>query len=307
MVELADHQQRVGTDTLTQHDPPLRFIERRSHLYNIAVGDPEPLRGAVVHNNIAVTSDVVRHFFDELGKGQWNLHGLQNLLSKVLPANQVFQDFEMVQDFPGLGRRTMLLNGRLLSLGGPDRDLILLAIEDITGQAQREAELSSTELEKAIWNLSIILGRTYRETRETYDYFREAKDRQNTNNGLFRIVYSLGCLIEREVKEGEHLIVHFRPSLTDQIMHQICGKKWASAIKEKLCELGLADRVDFVLGDAGVVLHRYESLDFVLIDCEKDDYVRFLAKLRLAPGALVVADNILSHQLWDYVRRGRGL
>jgi len=42
----------------------------------------------------------------------------------------------MVQDFPGLGRRTMLLNGRLLPLGGPDHDLILLAIEDITERRQ---------------------------------------------------------------------------------------------------------------------------------------------------------------------------
>ena len=40
----------------------------------------------------------------------------------------------------------------------------------------------------------------------------------------------------------------------------------------------------------------------MLIDCEKDDYARFLAMLRLAPGAVVVADNILSHQLWEYIR-----
>jgi hypothetical protein len=40
-----------------------------------------------------------------------------------------------------------------------------------------------------------------------------------------------------------------------------------------------------------------DALDFVLIDCEKDDYVPFLGLLRLAPGAVVVADNILSHDL----------
>lgn len=107
---------------------------------------------------------------------------------------------------------------------------------------QREEELSGTELEKAIWNLSIILGRTYHETRETYDYFEEAKDRLKSNNGLFRIVHSLGCLIEREIKENDTLIVYFRPSLIDQIMHQMCGKKWAAAAKDKLCELGLEDR-----------------------------------------------------------------
>jgi hypothetical protein len=106
----------------------------------------------------------------------------------------------------------------------------------------RERELSGTELEKAIWNLSIILGRTYHETRETYNYFEGNKDKLKSNNGLFRIVYSLGCLIERELKENDCLIVHFRPSLIDQIVHQISGKKWAATVKGKLCELGLEDR-----------------------------------------------------------------
>lgn len=77
--------------------------------------------------------------------------------------------------------------------------------------------------------------------------------------------------------------------------------------RQMLKALGLSDRVDFVLADAATVLNRYEGLEFALIDCEKEDYVRFLAMLRLAPGAVVVADNILSHELWDYVRHVRSL
>ena len=76
--------------------------------------------------------------------------------------------------------------------------------------------------------------------------------------------------------------------------------------RQRLEQLGLAERVDFVLADAGQVLAQYEALEFVLIDCEKDDYERFLARLRLAPGAVVVADNILSHGLGKYVRAVRG-
>ena len=37
-----------------------------------------------------------------------------------------------------------------------------------------------------------------------------------------------------------------------------------------------------------------------------DDYARFLSLLRLAPGAVVVADNILSHGIADYVAAVRG-
>ena len=69
----------------------------------------------------------------------------------------------------------------------------------------------------------------------------------------------------------------------------------------RLRALDLERYVDFIHADAGTVLVQYEGLEFVLIDCEKDDYVRFLAMLRLAPGAVVVADNILSHDLHEYV------
>ena len=75
--------------------------------------------------------------------------------------------------------------------------------------------------------------------------------------------------------------------------------------KRTLADLGLAERVDYVLGDAGDVLDRYSGLQYVLIDCEKEDYARFFDRLKLAPGAIVVADNILSHDLWDYVRHVR--
>ena len=80
-----------------------------------------------------------------------------------------------------------------------------------------------------------------------------------------------------------------------------------AASKRTLADLGLADRVDYVLADAGEVLDRYADLQFVLIDCEKHDYVRFFDRLRLAPGAVVVADNILSHHIQDYVRHVRAV
>lgn len=77
--------------------------------------------------------------------------------------------------------------------------------------------------------------------------------------------------------------------------------------KRTIGALGLLSGVEFVLADAATVLERYDGLQFALIDCEKEDYARFLGMLRLAPGAVVVADNILSHGLWDYVRHVRSL
>ncbi len=79
------------------------------------------------------------------------------------------------------------------------------------------------------------------------------------------------------------------------------------AARRTLGAIGLDGYVELVLADAETILDGYQALEFVLIDCEKEDYIRFLQMLHLAPGAIVVADNILSHKLWDYVRYVRSL
>jgi predicted O-methyltransferase YrrM len=72
-----------------------------------------------------------------------------------------------------------------------------------------------------------------------------------------------------------------------------------------LAELGLDAVTRFVLDDAARVLPALEPADFVMLDCEKDDYVGFFDLLRLARGAVVVADNVLSHGLTEYVAHVR--
>ncbi len=76
--------------------------------------------------------------------------------------------------------------------------------------------------------------------------------------------------------------------------------------RETIASLGLSGWVDFVLGDAADIIPACGERDFILIDCEKDDYIRFFKLVVLAPGAVVVADNILSHDLSDYVAYIRG-
>jgi PAS domain S-box-containing protein len=68
----------------------------------------------------------------DLGNGQWNIPALRTLLEDVLPQNSQFNDYEVEHDFPDIGHRVMLLNGRRLYREGSDTELILLAIEDIT-------------------------------------------------------------------------------------------------------------------------------------------------------------------------------
>jgi PAS domain S-box-containing protein len=77
----------------------------------------------------------------ELGNRQWDIPELRQLLEDVLPANNLFNDFEVEHDFEGIGRRTMLLNGRRLD----SVQLILLAIEDDTERKRAEAAVRASE------------------------------------------------------------------------------------------------------------------------------------------------------------------
>jgi len=63
-------------------------------------------------------------------------------------------------------------------------------------------------------------------------------------------------------------------------------------------EAGLADWAELVEGDALELLPSLEDVfDVVFIDAEKEDYEQLfqLARTKVEPGALVVADNITSH------------
>jgi predicted O-methyltransferase YrrM len=72
--------------------------------------------------------------------------------------------------------------------------------------------------------------------------------------------------------------------------------------RETIRRLGLDNHVAFILADAAQVLPGLdEPFDFALLDCEKGDYIRFFEMIPAGPGTVVVADNILSHGLTDYV------
>ena len=70
------------------------------------------------------------------------------------------------------------------------------------------------------------------------------------------------------------------------------------AWRRNLADAGLDDWAELVEGDAHQTLPQTDDVfDLVFLDAEKDDYEPFfqLARPKLEPGALVVADNVLSH------------
>jgi caffeoyl-CoA O-methyltransferase len=72
----------------------------------------------------------------------------------------------------------------------------------------------------------------------------------------------------------------------------------AEAWRRNIAEAGLAEVAELVEGDAFGTLERLEDVfDVVFLDGEKEDYERLfqLARTKLEPGAVVIADNVLSH------------
>src|SRR5829696_8173525 len=76
----------------------------------------------------------------ELGNGQWDIPDLRTLLEDIVPKSSVFNDFELEHDFPGIGRRVMLLNARKLQ-AGHHGELLVLALEDVTERRRAEEEV----------------------------------------------------------------------------------------------------------------------------------------------------------------------
>ena len=96
-------------------------------------------------------------------------------------------------------------------------------------------QLSNPDLDQAIWSLSIILGRPYRETRDTYHHLEATRKEHASNNGLFRLIHSLGQRIDAERSRREDaIIIYLTPSLMRIIGQQEYEKTWASDIKTAL-------------------------------------------------------------------------
>jgi PAS domain S-box-containing protein len=100
-----------------------------------------------------------------LGKGQWNIPKLLQLLERIISKKKAVRDFEVESYFNHIGHRVMLLNAcqlrvpmrvaAIIASGGSggggeegregDKELILLAIEDITERAHLQDELKESE------------------------------------------------------------------------------------------------------------------------------------------------------------------
>ena len=97
-------------------DAKLRVISASRSFYRVFQATPENTVGRPLY---------------ELGNRQWDIPQLRQLLESILPKNTAFESYEMEHDFPDVGHRKLLLNGRRIVGKGAVTKLILLAMEEV--------------------------------------------------------------------------------------------------------------------------------------------------------------------------------
>jgi len=173
-------------------DQDLRVVTVSRSFYEVFKVKPEETVGQLIY---------------DLGNKQWDIPRLRDLLEKILPENDSFDDYEVEHDFTTIGKRTMLLNARQIERRMGKERIILLAIEDITERKKIEDGLEktheelkelTTELKRAVQVKSEFLANMSHELRtplnsiigfsevlydETFGPLKE-KQRQYVNNVL---------------------------------------------------------------------------------------------------------------------------
>ncbi len=108
-------------------DARLRVLVASRAFYDIFKVDPAHTLGCLLY---------------DLGDGQWNIAALRLLLETIIPEHAAMDGFEVEHDFPGVGRRTMLLNARKVIYETGANTTILLAFTDVTARRIVERDLA---------------------------------------------------------------------------------------------------------------------------------------------------------------------
>ena len=108
-------------ESLLALDKDLKIISANRSFYNTFREFPPHTEGKKIY---------------DLGNRQWDIPALRTALEEILSKDQSFEGFEVEHEFPSIGKKRMLLNGRRLAGMNAGDERILLVIEDITDRLE---------------------------------------------------------------------------------------------------------------------------------------------------------------------------
>jgi two-component sensor histidine kinase len=138
----------------------------------------------------------------KLGNGQWDIPALRLLLGEVVPKSSAIEGYQVEHDFPGLGRRRMILSARRLFHPDNNSTTLLLSMEDATTRLQREEEreLLLGELRHRVKNL---LGVVLALARQTEAAGRTGEEYRDAFLGRFGALVQAHALTSAEEGDGD--------------------------------------------------------------------------------------------------------
>lgn len=100
----------------------------------------------------------------ELSNKQWDIPELRSLLENIIQKDDSVYNYEITQDFPVIGKKTILLNARRIEQKAKEEQLVLLAFTDITETAQKNL-VEKKDLKAIIENRNQELEQTNKNLR----------------------------------------------------------------------------------------------------------------------------------------------
>ncbi len=153
----------------------------------------------------------------EITRGRSDIYDILTHLTFIFIQSHKIKDHVLIDDVKGIVNRDWL-----------KLEKVVLAKEELTQE----------DKEKAVANVSNMLGRTFIEVLDIYDGFATAENPDR----FLHLIYWLGKIAIEEVVDDNKRAITFSPVLRERLGHHIHGEIWSDNIKETLKKHGLLER-----------------------------------------------------------------
>jgi PAS domain S-box-containing protein len=167
------------------------------------------------------SKEIEGRLFSELGTANWDIPELKWLLERLLENARAINDYEVIKEFPKIGRRIMIINGRPVLDREGKPDLILLTFKDVTRQRVAEEEIQ---------RLNALLLKRYVEL-------------QNTNRDLESFTYSVSHDLRGPLRAMDGFSRLLQEEFSDKLDEK--GRHYLERIRSGAA--GMSDLIDDLL------------------------------------------------------------